>query len=443
VAALVGLVGCGASSKRFYDKVFPCDSSMPASVDQCGTTRDGKPMVCYPGSTLGGSDFCAPACDPAADAPAGSRCLTPGALVQFCAPKAGETDPSQGCPEALACYRTDLLADEGVCLMMTVCANDSDCYGTMRNLCAATLVREISPALSGVDHLQCVQPTCKSSTTGCTPGESCLAKYYYLDSNIVDMCVPNCDSHGSCPPNYACARTATSPGAPAICIPGLPGQRCVLDQDCSFGSCVDLGVEFKECVSPLPCSSDASCDYLSSLATYLCVDIPAVGRRCVSTTPFQGVACDDSSECPDGQECFFYSPFVNVQQTGECRVPCGADLSCPARGGIPHLCLDEGRGGCYPGGLGLPCTDSSQCFPGLSCLPAPPDPRSKITSATICTVACEADVDCDMKVVGDDPTFCGDGVCRLTGAEGEPCDRDHQCAGMHCFIDAGVGTCGP
>jgi hypothetical protein len=442
LAALVGLASCRVDKRSFYAASFSCDAS--ALVDQCGTTQDGKPMICYPGSAPGGSDFCAEACDPDADPPrVGTRCLTPGALVQTCAPHGAETDPSLGCPEGLSCYRTDLLADEGVCLMIDVCMDDTDCSGGVRTRCAASLIRDVTSAPLTLDHLSCVKPTCKSSDSVCSANESCLAKYYYLDLSVVDMCVPNCDPHGSCPPNYACAQTPASRGSAAICLPGLPGQRCTREQDCALGSCVDLGVEFKECVPPVPCTTDASCQFLASLATYVCLDVPDVGRRCVATTPFQGGKCAGDSDCVPGQRCFYYSPYVADQGGGECRVPCADDLTCPSRGGIPHVCLDGGNGGCYPGGVGMPCQDGAQCLGGLDCLPVAPDPRSKISSPNICTTTCASDADCDANVVSNLVTFCGDGVCRLAGQEGDPCLLDHQCAAGHCFVDkSGAGTCG-
>ena len=42
---------CMTAKDTFYGTVFPCD--VKATEDQCGTTSEGKPMVCYNGSRVG------------------------------------------------------------------------------------------------------------------------------------------------------------------------------------------------------------------------------------------------------------------------------------------------------------------------------------------------------------------------------------------------------
>ncbi len=436
--AIAGSLGCRAQEDSFYAATFPCN--LTAAQDQCGTTRAGKAMVCYAGSQLGGSDFCAEACDPLN--PPGDRrwrCLTSGALVRTCQPHGQATDPSAGCPAGLNCYRTNLLADEGVCLMMPVCTEKSDCKDGMRTECAATIVRGLSPRLAGADKLQCVKPICQSALSDCPPNEVCLATYYELNPVLPDMCVPICID-GLCPPNFGCARTPEAPGAPDVCLPGLPGNRCRADQDCILGDCLDTGAGFNQCTLPVTCESDSACAYLNGLATFVCVEgIPGTGRRCVATTPFYGSSCVDSSECPAGQGCFRYSPYVVDQGHSECRVPCDASLSCPARGGVPHLCLDNGEGGCYPGNLGLPCTESTECLSAFVCRSVSPDPRTRITSPNVCTMACTSDLDCSSHPLIGSFGFCKEGWCRLTGQGGDPCERDSQC--VHGVCIPGSGQC--
>ena len=237
--AIAATLACSTRGAEFYEGVFKCDAT--ASQDPCGTTAAGKPMTCFAGGQLGGEDFCAEVCDPAhgSDDP-GYTCVSSGALLQLCHPNAAG---SEGCPPELQCYRTDLLADEGVCLMMRVCAQDSDCSGDpARRICAASLVRGMYslPTLKA-DHLQCLQATCQSGGSLCSDGESCLANYTDQGPEIPDICVPNCDSDRDCPPNFACSISSAAPGSPPICLPGLPGTRCVANQDCVVGSCVDTG----------------------------------------------------------------------------------------------------------------------------------------------------------------------------------------------------------
>jgi hypothetical protein len=82
--------------------------------------------------------------------------------------------------------------------------------------------------------------------------------------------------------------------------------------------------------------------------------------------------------------------------------------------------------------------------PEFACLPAPPDVRSLITSPTICTTTCTSDAECTSNPLILNLGFCQDRLCRLTGAPGEPCERDGQCAHGLCVLDgSGGGTCAP
>jgi len=278
--ALAGAAACKAQWE-VLDRPYPC--VLNAKEDQCGTSRAGHPMVCYPGSQLGGADFCAEACD-AASAPdrPGFTCLTSGALLQTCKHHADAGDPGALCPSGLSCYRTDLFADEGVCLMMSVCKADKDCKDPARSVCATTFLEKSAPSLAGaltLDNLQCMKPTCQTSTSDCATNEACLADYFVTGKTISDICVPLCDYQNLCPPNFACDRGPASPGAPRVCLPGLPGQRCQADQDCVVGVCQDTGAGFGECVLPFTCASDASCKGFEGIASFLCVEgVPGQGH---------------------------------------------------------------------------------------------------------------------------------------------------------------------
>jgi hypothetical protein len=445
---LVGLIGCKAQKEEFYGQLFKCTPS--GSTNTCGTTRDGKAMTCFVGSALGGEDFCTEACDPAeaADDSKGT-CIASGntgALLQKCQPDASAEDPSLGCAAPLECYRTDLLRDEGVCLYMHVCATNADCPGdTKRTLCSSTILTQLFPTLGSVDGLQCVQPTCTSGGTLCPSGQLCLADFYE-PGLVPDICVPACDPYLHCPPNFSCAAAASSPGSPAICVPGVPGARCLSDQDCVIGTCFDTGAGFGECVLPVPCTSAFDCAALERPAfTFVCGESPSTGdRRCIGLNALHGGNCNESVDCAPGQMCYQYSPYTANQGHGECRTPCDGDRRCPAFAGVAHLCLDEGAGGCYPGDFALPCTRAEDCISEFSCLPASRDDQhTRITSPNICTITCQSNADCRSHPLIGSMGYCREKICRLAGDLGDPCEDNEQCrATRQCVFDgAGKGTC--
>jgi len=436
LVAAVNVLACRANDDGFYAAVFACSTA--SGTNQCGTTSSGKPMTCYAGSQLGGgSDFCTEACDPNAAVDPGHVCLSSGALLVKCMPNP-PAGTSNGCPAGLNCYRTDLAMNEGVCLMMQVCATDAECTDSRRPKCVATIIHELKPEIT-TDHLVCVQPTCATSGSNCDVGESCSANYYDTGRGVPDICIPVCLHDQDCPPDFACAyNAATAPGNPKVCVPGVPGQRCNHEEDCLWGDCVDTGAGFSECVVPWNCTDDLQCAIFDAVEdTDVCAN-----QRCVALGPFRGSTCVDDTGCSDGQKCFRYSPTNVPNPRGECRLPCDADLSCPPRAGVLQVCLDGGAGGCYPDGFALPCTASSQCPSAFTCTAVSPDPRTIIDSPTICTISCASDDDCRTSpfILGG---FCESGVCRLAGQPGVTCDRGTECGSGVCAIDptSGRGQC--
>ena len=419
---------CQANDAAFYDQVYPCSTS--AQGDQCGTTRSGKPMVCYPGSQLGGGmDFCTERCDPDAGvADDRSICLASGALLTTCTPDV-DGGATNGCPPGLSCYRTDLVNNEGVCLMMHVCSTDDDCTNSQRPTCTATIINSLFPGLA-TDNLYCTQNTCVSSGSSCVSSEVCLASYYDTGKSVEDICVPRCVGDHQCPPNFACAQDPYAVGAPSICLPGVPGERCHNDEDCLLGKCQDTGAGFSECLF-WPCDTDTDCVPFDVQQTFVCAN-----KICVGLTPFHGAPCANNTNCASDETCSFYSPYGMNPPRGECRKACDGDSTCPVRDGVRQVCLNNGADGCYPGEFGLPCTDSSQCLSFLECIPVAPDPRTVIDSPTICTLSCTSDADCEGPTTRSG--FCEAGVCRLMGQPGVPCDRDSQCFSGLC---GGSGTC--
>jgi hypothetical protein len=441
----IGTIGCQARTDEFYRRVYKCESNVS---DTCGTTRTGGAMTCFAASQLGGEDFCTEACDGTQPSPdPGFVCTTSGALLKKCTPPSGDAGASDDCPEGLSCYRTDLVFAEGVCIQMSVCSQDTDCSENM-HVCAATLIKQRSSLFADVNNLQCVASGCGSGRSQCPPGQLCLASYYEgANDPAYDICVPACDGRLNCPPNFACALSAQSVGSPPICLPGVPGIRCQHDQDCVVGDCVDTGANFKECVPTfLACRTDGDCAGLDGVsATFLCVEgVPGAGKHCILTEEFDGTNCEVGTDCPGGFICTHVSPFAPTMTHGECRVPCTPDLDCQPRGGIPHICLAGGTGGCYPTSFGLPCGSAGDCVPELDCLSVLPDEHTVIDSPMICTRTCTTDDECIGNPLIRGGSFCrqDEHLCRMAGFPGAPCQADDECIVKPCTIDAsGTGTC--
>jgi hypothetical protein len=443
LAATVALSACKAQKEEFYKKVYTCD---PAGPNTCGTTESGRPMVCYSAATLGGTGFCAEPCDPAdpSAARSGVVCATMtldearagqpigGALLTECEPS------MDACPEGLTCYRRDLTADRGVCLAMPVCQKSAECP-LARPMCAADVVRgAVSMPVASMlklDHLQCLTMGCKSTGTRCALGEGCVGSYLNFGTAVDELCVPRCDLHNACPPNFTCLQDARwAPGAPPICFPGMLGTRCREPDDCLMGACTDVGVEFNVCT--IPCANDQQCAAFSTgTDVYTCTK-----GHCLTTRPFGGSNCEKDDDCIASQRCVGGS-VTGTLKHGECRVPCDAGGKCPARGGIPHICLGaHGEGLCYPSSFATPCETTGDCIADFKCLEAAPDARTPQTSyaSRICTLTCNADADCDANLFTKKAGFCQDGICRLWGGDGVACERNKQCGSGRCDVPSGA-----
>jgi len=416
--------------------IAPCDSS--AVDNTCSTASNGDPMTCFAASALLGQDFCTEACDPnQPPTDPAFTCTASGSLLQICKPSAASGDPG-ACPPGLSCYRRDVLADTGLCIAMTVCTDNMDCPG-MRH-CTATKLRELvsnSPISSVLhtDHLNCVVDECLTSGTPCPAGQGCLAKPYFT-GGVADFCVPRCDSKSNCPPNYSCAVGASGSG-PSLCFPGTLGVRCVDDKGCAGGTCQDTGAGFKVCA--VDCLSDAKCALLSAQNySFVCVS-GGDHQHCVTPTVFSAPNCDPQlPNCPVNQRCFPYAPLgAFAGHEAECRFPCDASGQCAAFGGLVHVCLAGGAGGCYPAVFGIPC--QSECIADLQCLDVPAEVGSMSSGGTkICTVPCSTDADCDADPWTDHVGYCESAFCRRGRPAGGACARDAQCASRVCTD----GTCG-
>jgi hypothetical protein len=446
LGALLVLSACKAQKEEFYKKVFTCD---PAGPNTCGTTESGQPMVCYSAVTLGGTGFCAEPCDPdaASAARSGVVCAAvtlgeadggsaaTGALLTECI-----TSMPDSCPDGLTCYRRSLTTNQGVCLAMPVCQKSAECPQA-RPMCAADVIKGVvSPVVASmlkIDQLHCLAVGCKSAGTQCAPGEGCVGSYLNFGTAVDELCVPRCDLHNACPPNFTCLQDASwAPGAPPLCFPGMLGTRCASADDCLMGECTDVGVEFKVCT--VGCATDDQCaSFTTGTDVYTCAN-----RHCLTVRPFGGSNCANDSDCIPSQRCVG-GALVGTLKHGECRVPCDANGSCPARGGIPHVCLGEhGEGLCYPSSFGTPCDTTADCIANFQCLEAGPDPRTPQAAYAkrVCTIPCTKDDDCDANLWTKKVGFCQAGICRVAGGDGVPCDRAKQCNSRRCDTPNGAST---
>ncbi len=418
------------------DKLWPCDESAP----DCGE-MDGRKMACWQG-------YCMPSCDPNAPVEAGKICLTTGVLVEECTPLiAGGGDD---CPGELSCYRTDLILNEGICVPFKVCSTSEQCLGHQKDTCATEVLRKqygsgdagtFGPSF---DHLHCLQDGCKVGSD-CGEGALCLPLEYDRADFYPDICVPRCDSEERCPPNYACARNDISPGTNKLCIPGVPGVRCTNEEDCAVGSCTDIGVSFKVCTKK--CDNDGECELYSAPPLYFqCLSsTDGEQKHCVNTSTLQGFECQDvdgGSDCPpETPLCTRFSPSQRDQGKAECRPRCH-DGKCDPRAGVPHVCLEEWGGGCYPGTFGLPCKSSSECLRPLTCESITQDGFEFLPSPMICTRACTSNEDCRQDPENPKSLehpysgYCGDdGFCRVLVHDEYPCVEGFQCSSGHCDPD--------
>lgn len=411
----------------------------------CGVDERGAPMTCFRGSALAGEDFCAPACSPADEPDPGQVCTAEGALLPACHPHL--PDPAADCPQGLNCYRLSLFDDRGVCIKMPVCATNADCPDPVHGTCTAELVRNMvgaAAALLPLDHLNCARASCVALSTTCPSNEGCLGNLY--DAQIADICTPNCDADLHCPPNYSCAKATSGGGAAKLCLPGMPGFRCD-GPHCIGGSCDDSGAGFSVCTRP--CESTADCELITTESdAFFCVD-GGTGKHCVTPRPFHGANCTLDQQCHEelGEFCSVWDALGPKGLPGECRQHCKPDGTCDPRGGLPHTCLWDGKGGCFPGQQGLPCTLSSECFEGLACEGVPAEPDLGTPSARICTRPCggegvteaAADLQCSPPRAVNGGGYCAGGFCRPQRAGDLSCSRDAQCTSGLC--NAAKKTC--
>jgi len=447
-ALVVLCAACQVDAEKFQQRLFSCNPS--ATDPACGTDLEGQPMVCVGAQQLGGPNFCSVSCDRAVvpvDGNAQVACLPAGPLathrlsgaaLKKCNPSVPD---SCGNPQ-LTCLRTDMLSPEGVCMTISTCQKNTDCRDPVRSVCMGELLKTTYPSAPLVtDHTYCLQTRCRSDGTSCSPGEVCLRSVVVKESKPSDICVPNCDSNGNCPPNYFCYQRLYSQSSPNVCIPGLMGLRCETNMDCLFGTCADTGAGFRMCT--VGCQDDTDCaKFDGEQGTFFCNP----QKVCAGGRAFRGAVCDVDAECHPGEYCGHFST-TQPGGRGLCLLPCTDFTSCPAYGGVNHMCLPQmakyaaagAPNVCWPGELGIPCVADSNCAGGLTCKPIPN------SLAGVCSTVCVDDADCLRN------RFTKDGYCEPNAhvclsplKANQVCERDQQCDSKRCvstkFDGAGKAT---
>jgi hypothetical protein len=452
-ALAVAAPACRVDPEEFHRRIFACDTA--AADPGCGTDQEGRQMACFAARQIGAGDFCAATCEPpplsstmaaTMSSPEGAPvCLKSGIELAACRPS-DDGDPA-GHPQGacdrheLACYRTDLLSDEGVCTTLRPCREDQDCRDPVRSACAAMFLASLyadAPQLAR-DHLFCLQTGCRANRTACSPGETCLQEVIPASAHPPDICVPNCDSHLRCPPNFLCYRKVSTPIAPTVCIPGLLGFTCEDDMDCMLGGCVNNGAGYKVCTTG--CASDAECrTFDGEQGKFLCVKnlaAPDNPGLCQTPDAYRGSICKVTSDCtvrnPD-EICTRISP---TDADGTCLIACDADGRCPPRAGIPHTCIPSdvsASGVCFPGYFGLPCREDGNCIDDLTCHPTVPG------APEICTRACSTTADCRAsRWIGGDGWCSPLGICLPLLGDGDDCSAGESCRSGRCLAGGGSG----
>jgi hypothetical protein len=444
VAGTCVLPACKVDKEAFHHRLYSCNPS--AANPACGTDIDDKPMACVPAYQLGGRNFCATGCDAITQAPEADPtavCLssgprTAGPVSGARLPRCNPTLPGSCNHDELTCLRTDLIVDEGVCMTVNACEKDTDCRDPVRSKCMGELVRETYGAKSELkaQNTYCLQAGCKATGTACSPGEVCMRNVIPRSSYPPDICVPNCDANGNCPPNYFCYTELYSKASPAVCLPGLIGLRCRSRLDCLFGDCVDTDAHFKVC--SVACQSDADCQKFDSIqGTFFCND----KGYCAGARAFRGSICYKQEDCLyEGEIC---AKITHTNAYGQCLQQCPGG-TCPSYGGVPHACrpqvgatdsmfaINDKPWICWPGYLGQLCSNDAQCLPGLTCRAASPTNQL----LRLCSIACQSDADCDANRFTADG-FCNPaiGICVSPLPDGATCERSAQCESKTCNND--------
>ncbi len=414
---MLALVAACSVDRSVAERVFTCE---PGAAEEGGC--DVGYQCNASSAPFGGTGFCAPECTPRPDF-TGALCTSSGERIELCAPSVG------GCPAGLSCLRTDLLGDEGICLPAPTCETSDDCSDPVRRTCMASVVGALYPRASSLQRSgsYCAQAECALRHEFCSPGTTCMALLPVAGgagvSSLPDLCVPNCDARGSCPPSFVCSTESlgnlgTTGG---FCVPGLLGFPCASDVDCMMGRCLsasDRRVCTIECADEATCAAFDNDGFVKRQMRFSCATEPESGRaECVSPETYLLRTCTGDTDCSTRERCSAPLPEALLGRGARvCRPECIEDPAgarCPAYGGLPNACFGgAGAPGstevprvCVPALFGLDCSADGRCVGDLECV------------SGRCEKRCGSTLEClDSRWVDGD-TVCGSaGLCVRSAA---------------------------
>lgn len=328
------------------------------------------------------------------------------------------------------------------------------CDALIAATCDASARCECVPACDPVgDRLACMMPFETALGEGATHFDGALlldlldARRLYLDhcarrpqalvaQLVYGSIVIGAALGEACPDRYACA------GGDGICVSGVcvdrpavgescvgMGHGCEPGARCSGGTCVVPSTPPGACVDDVGCNAPAVCIDGS------CRDLAGAGEACGAT-----------EQCDPGHNCVGGACVASTICDGSAS--CGYGTECAMVG----VC-EETRP------TGHPCTDDTNCDPGLTCTTAietceeapaagAPCARGRCAIGAFCesgtcvakrTIGATCDPALDESCV--DGAFCSrGGVCEADLADGETCMRTVECSSAsHC----NGGTCVP
>ena len=281
------------------------------------------------------------------------------------------------------------------------CSTSQDCVDGWTCADIGTLGPSVCRPACDPDHAEL---TCPGGF--CTSAGACIATCAIASDGDIDV---------PCPEGLTCIRSNGSTGA-GLCF---PAEGCSVSTECAG--------PFRDCVNEafgLP----ARLPYTTFATDRLfCVDTP------------QG---DMNDRCPSGS--FAAGGRVCVPSCDQVADRCPPIMTCLR--GLGALFGATGRSACFPGVLGLPCNDDSECFVGR-CL-ALADGRHTCTLTCGEAAAGAPALGCDALdgypiggLGGLDYACDATSVCAPVGTVGAPCNVDMPChADLACSNGAGVCT---
>jgi hypothetical protein len=207
------------------------------------------------------------------------------------------------------------------------------------------------------------------------------------------------------------------------------GGACTGDFECQSGSCLlpascTTACCMGQCGPAMPPAAiGTSCANVDCVSGAFC-DATLTCRALLS----KGATCSDPAQCAYGLGC----PGVTPTTSGTCEPLPAVGQPCPA-----GLCADIGAtcdvtGTCIAMGLtGAPCTVDLECSIYYHCDTTAMQCAAYPTLGMACTTMCS------------DGSWCNTttGKCAAPQVNGQPCNRNEQCASVYCDTTMLTASC--